>query len=345
MSQLGQLMIGIEGLRLSDAETRLLQHPQIGGVILFARNYADPDQLAALTDAIHAVRDPALLVAVDQEGGRVQRFRDGFTRLPPMAALGRQYDADPAAARAMAADIGWLMAAELRAVGVDFSFAPVLDLDRDVSMVIGDRGFHALPEVVAELAECWIGGMHDADMPATAKHFPGHGSVTPDSHLELPVDHRPEPQLRDSDLLPFEQLIQAGHVDAVMTAHVAYPQADIRPASFSAHWIGTVLRDDLGFRGVVVADDLDMEGAAALGDRPARARVALEAGNDLLLLCNSLDAREDVLAAMPAEPDAAASARINGLRRPFRSLTLADVRADPRGRRAMDACRRLLADD
>lgn len=345
MSQLGQLMVGIAGHQLSEEESRLLQHPQIAGVILFSRNYRDPDQLAALTESIHGLRDPSLLIAVDQEGGRVQRFRDGLTRLPAMAALGRLHDTDPAVARQQAFALGWLMAAELRALGVDFSFAPVVDLARGVSSVIGDRGFHALPEVVTELAGCWIDGMHEAGMPATAKHFPGHGSVAPDSHLELPVDTRPEPSLRNSDLLPFEELIRQQRVDAIMTAHVAYPQADNQPASFSRYWIGTVLRDDLGFAGVVVADDLDMEGAAALGDRAGRARVALEAGNDLLLLCNSLDARESVLAAMPPTPDAAASARIGGLRRPFPAMTLAQVRQDPRARTALHACRELLAHD
>ncbi|MCK8515695.1 beta-N-acetylhexosaminidase [Methylonatrum kenyense] len=345
MSQSGQLMVGIAGLELSAEECHLLRHPQIAGVILFSRNYQDPEQLAALTNSIHRLRDPALLIAVDQEGGRVQRFRDGFTRLPPMAALGRLYDVDPAAAREQSYALGWLMAAELRALGVDFSFAPVVDLARGVSSVIGDRGFHALPAVVSELAACWIDGMREAGMPATAKHFPGHGSVAPDSHLELPVDTRPEPSLRDSDLLPFESLIRQQRVDAIMTAHVAYPKADNQPASFSRYWIGTVLRDDLGFDGVVVADDLDMEGAAALGDRPGRARVALEAGNDLLLLCNSLDARESVLAAMPSQPDPAASRRIAAMRRPFDTRTLAQVRQDPRARTALQACRELLPDD
>ncbi len=345
MSQLGQLMVGIAGQQLTEEESRLLQHPQIAGVILFSRNYRDPEQLRALNQSIHALRDPALLIAVDQEGGRVQRFRDGFTRLPPMAELGRLYDADPAAARDQAFALGWLMAAELRAVGVDFSFAPVVDLDRGVSVVIGDRGFHALPDAVTELAGRWIDGMHEAGMAATAKHFPGHGSVATDSHLELPVDTRPEPSLRGSDLLPFESLIHQQRIDAIMTAHVAYPKADNQPASFSSYWIGTVLRDDLGFDGVVVADDLDMEGAAALGDRAGRARVALEAGNDLLLLCNSLDARESVLAAMPAEPDPAASARLARMQRPFSAMTLQQVRQDPRGRVALQACSELLSHD
>lgn len=310
---LGQLMVGIAGTELTDEETRLLRHPQVAGVILFSRNYADPAQLQRLTAAIHGLREPSLLVAVDQEGGRVQRFRDGLTRLPPAAVFGRLERENPGAGVAAARAGGWLMAAELLACGVDFSFAPVLDLDRGISAVIGDRAFHREPEAVARLAGAWIDGMHEAGMAATGKHFPGHGAVAPDSHNELPVDQRPELELRGSDMRPFETLMDAGQLDAVMTAHVAYPQADIRPASFSAHWVRAVLREDLGFDGVVVADDLDMEGAAAIGDLASRALAALEAGCDLLLLCNSLDAREEVLAALPPTPDPEACRRLAGL--------------------------------
>ncbi len=312
--RLGQLMLGLEGTALSALEREWLKLPQVGGVILFERNFRSAEQLAGLTAEIHAMRSPSLVIAVDQEGGRVQRFREPFTRLPPAASLGRLYDRDPELASESARKVGWLMASELLSVGVDHSFAPVLDLDRGISSVIGDRALHRDPEVVAQLGACWIRGMHEAGMAATGKHFPGHGAVAPDSHRELPIDNRPELELRDSDMRPFETLIGQGLLDALMTAHVAYPEADIQPASFSAHWVSTVLREDMGFDGAVIADDLGMEGAAAIGDLPARARVALEAGCDLVMLCNLLEATPDVLAALPDEPPADSARRIEGLR-------------------------------
>lgn len=323
---LGQLMVGIAGTALTPAEETLLQHPQVAGVILFARNYENPEQLSHLTASIHALRTPALLVAVDQEGGRVQRFREPFTPLPAARRLGVLHDRDPEAAMESARALGWLMAAELLAVGVDLSFAPVLDLDRGVSGVIGDRALHGDPEVVAALATAMVAGMHQAGMSATGKHFPGHGSVAPDSHLELPLDHRPELELRGSDMRPFETLIRAGTLDAVMTAHVSYAEADIQPASFSRYWVTSVLREDLGFDGVIIADDLGMEGAAAIGDPGSRARVALEAGCDLVMLCNALDAAEDVLTALPAEPDPSAARRIARLWGQVNRTDLASLR-------------------
>lgn len=313
-SGLGQLMVGIAGTVLAPEEQELLLHPQIAGVILFSRNYQSPEQLTELTTAIHAVRTPPLLIGVDQEGGRVQRFSGPFTRLPPAGRLGVLHERDPQAALDSAQALGWLMASELLAVGVDLSFAPVLDLDRGLSGVIGDRALHRDPEAVSTLATALVGGMHQAGMPATGKHFPGHGSVAPDSHLELPVDDRPELELRGSDMWPFEALIRAGVLDAVMTAHVSYREADIQPASFSRHWVTSVLREDLGFGGVIVADDLGMDGAAAIGDLPARARVALEAGSDLVMLCNQLDAVEGVLEVMGQTPDPEASRRLARLR-------------------------------
>lgn len=328
-SGLGQLMVGIAGTELAPEEQALLQHPQIAGVILFSRNYQDPEQLARLTAAIHAVRTPALLVSVDQEGGRVQRFREPFTRLPPAGCLGVLHERDPQAALDSAQAMGWLMASELLSVGVDMSFAPVLDLDRGLSGVIGDRALHRDPEIVSTLATAMIGGMHQAGMPATGKHFPGHGSVVPDSHLELPVDDRPELELRGSDMWPFESLIRADVLDAVMTAHVSYHEADIQPASFSRHWVTAVLREELGFNRVIVADDLGMDGAAAIGDLPARARVALEAGSDLVMLCNQLEAVEGVLDAMGQEPDPAASKRIARLRGRVNRTDLATLRQSP----------------
>ncbi|MEN8206264.1 MAG: beta-N-acetylhexosaminidase [Pseudomonadota bacterium] len=283
---LGPLMADIEGLELNDEDRALLRHPAIGGVILFARNYASTGQLTALIDDIHRLRDPHLLVAVDQEGGRVQRFKDEFTHLPPLACLGKIHDTDAGRARHLARVSGWLMASELRAVGIDLSFAPVLDLDFGVSTIIGNRALHKRPEVVAELAQAYQAGMHDAGMAATGKHFPGHGAVAADSHVALPVDERRYDDMAQWDMVPFRRMIDAG-LAAIMMAHVVYPRVDKTPASFSGYWIRTVLREQLNFSGLVFSDDLSMEGAACMGDHVARARVALEAGCDMVLVCNN----------------------------------------------------------
>jgi beta-N-acetylhexosaminidase len=296
---LGPLMVDLAGLVLTPEDRELLQHPAVGGVILFARNYTSPAQVRALIAAIHAARDPHLLVAVDQEGGRVQRFRDGFTRLPALSCLGERYDSDRARARHLAEVSGWLMAAELRAVGVDLSFAPVLDLDHGVSTVIGDRALHRRPEVVAELAYAYQAGMHEAGMAATGKHFPGHGAVVADSHLELPVDPRPYEDMAQWDMVPFERMIRYG-LAAVMMAHVVYGAVDARPAGFSPFWIREVLRTCLGFQGLVFSDDLNMGAAAYAGDHSERARISLEAGCDMVLVCN---AREQALRAAEALVD------------------------------------------
>jgi beta-N-acetylhexosaminidase len=285
---LGPLMADIEGLELNDEDRALLRHPAVGGVILFSRNYASTEQLTALIDEIHALRDPHLLVAVDQEGGRVQRFRDAFTHLPPLACLGRIYDTDTSRARHLARVSGWLMASELRTVGVDLSFAPVLDLDFGVSAIIGNRALHQRPEVVAVLAQAYQAGMHDAGMAATGKHFPGHGAVAADSHLALPVDERSYADLLQWDMVPFRRMIDAG-LAAIMMAHVVYSRVDKVPASFSSYWIDTVLRQQFGFNGLVFSDDLSMEGAACMGDHVARAQASLDAGCDMVLVCNNRD--------------------------------------------------------
>jgi beta-N-acetylhexosaminidase len=230
------------------------------------------------------VRTPPLLVTVDHEGGRVQRFRKGFTVLPPMRAIGRQYDLDQAVGRQLARQCGWLMAAELRSVAIDMSFAPCVDLDYGVSSVIGDRAFHRDPQVVAELAIAFVGGMREAGMAATAKHFPGHGAVAPDSHVAIPVDRRPLADL-DEDLYPYRRLIGNG-LAAVMAAHVIFEQVDDRPAGFSSRWIQQELRGNLGFDGAIFTDDLSMAGAGIVGDMPRRVAAALEAGCDVLSLCN-----------------------------------------------------------
>lgn len=302
-------MLGISGLVLTAEERDILRHPQVGGVILFTRNFHDLPQLQELVRQIHALRRPRLLVAVDQEGGRVQRFKGEFLRLPPVGALAPVYDRDPRQAVDLAETLGWLMAAEQRAVGVDLSFAPVLDLGRGISQVIGDRAFHGNPLVVAELAQAYVRGMRRAGMAATGKHFPGHGSVVPDSHLELPRDERPMEDLQAEDMMPFEHMIQAG-MAAMMTAHVIYPAMDEQPASFSRIWIEEVLRGRLGFQGAVFSDDLGMQAACCIGDFPQRAVAALEAGCDMVLLCNDADQVAAVLDAVPATPKPVAALRL-----------------------------------
>ncbi len=282
---LGPVMVDLAGETLTSEEQEFLRHPAVGGVILFSRNFSSPEQLAELIRDIHALREPRLLVAVDQEGGRVQRFREGFTLLPPARRFGELYDRNPDAAVEAARTTGWLMASELRAVGVDFSFAPVLDLDRGMSGVIGDRAFHSGPEAVVRLARAWLSGVREAGMSAVGKHFPGHGAVVADSHVEVPVDSRAFENILDQDVIPFERLMEDG-LAAVMTAHVIYDQVDHLPATFSRFWITEVLRDRLGFQGAVFSDDLGMAGAGVVGDLLARAEAALEAGCDMIPVCN-----------------------------------------------------------
>ena len=311
---LGPVMTGIAGCELDRVESEVLRHPSVGGVILFSRNYRCRRQLRALCDAIHALRQPPLLIAVDHEGGRVQRFRDGFSPLPAAAQYGRLHDRDPGLARRAARAGGWVAAAELRAAGVDFSFAPVLDLGRGVSTVIGDRAFHRDPDVVTALARAFLAGMRDAEVGGVGKHFPGHGGVAADSHHALPVDHRSYEDLRLSDLVPFERLA-ASDLAGVMPAHVVYECLDDRPAGFSRRWIGDVLRGELGFQGIVFSDDLDMAAAAVGGDHVDRARAALEAGCDVVLVCNDRPAAVAVAEGLKTGPDpvrAARMARLHG---------------------------------
>jgi len=305
---LGVVMVGISGPELTPVERERLGHPLVGGVILFDRNFVEPAQLLRLTAEIHALRTPRLLVAVDQEGGRIQRFRDGFTRLPPAARFGEVYDEDPRRARRLAGLAGWLMAAELRSLGVDMSFAPVVDLGRGPSGVIGDRAFHSDPEIVAELAQSFVHGMARAGMAATAKHFPGHGSVAEDSHATLPVDARRYVDVAQRDLVPFERLVHYG-VAGIMTAHVLFPAIDPHPATFSGHWLRDVLRGVLGFQGAIFSDDLEMGGAHAEGDVVSRAGRALEAGCDMVLVCNDPDAADKVLARIRRAADPASLVR------------------------------------
>ena len=290
---LDPLMVDIEGTELTPEDVRVLSHPLVGSVILFSRNYRDVAQLRALTDAIRGVRSPHLLVAVDHEGGRVQRFREGFTRLPAARALGRRYDEDRREGLALAQSVGWLMASELRAVGVDFSFAPCVDLDYGVSEIIGDRAFHSDPDSVAALAVAYMSGMREAGMAAVAKHFPGHGAVIADSHVALPVDRRNFVDL-EGDIRPYRLLIE-NNLPGVLGAHVVFPATDALPASLSKSWINGVLRRDLKFHGCVFADDLTMAGAAAFGGVIERAELAFAAGCDVLPICNDRQAVKSVL--------------------------------------------------
>ena len=309
---LGPLMIDVAGLALEAEDRELLRHPAVGGLILFARNYATPEQVAALVRDVHALREPRLLVAVDHEGGRVQRFRSGFSRVPPMRALGAQFTRQPREALRLAELAGWLIGAELRAVGIDLAFAPVLDLDFGLSSVIGDRAFHRDPDAVARLGAALASGLKRAGMAATGKHFPGHGGIAADSHLELPVDPRPRADLEAADLVPFRRLIEGG-LPSVMMAHVVYPAVDPLPASFSPRWIKDLLRAGLDFRGAVFCDDLSMKGAEVIGDHAERARVALAAGCDMLPICNDRTATMGVLDGFQPAPDPARQLRLTRL--------------------------------
>lgn len=289
-------MVDVASHSLTDHERDRLRHPLVGGVILFSRNFSDRAQLTALCAEIHALRDEPLLIAVDHEGGRVQRFRDdGFTALPCMRALGELWERDSQQAMQAATAAGFVLAAELRACGVDLSFTPVLDLDYGVSKVIGDRAFHRDPAVVATLARALIQGLGLAGMAACGKHFPGHGAVEADSHHEIPVDERGLEQILQEDAAPYAWLGDLV-LPSVMPAHVIYPKVDAAPAGFSSVWVQDILRRRLGYDGVVFSDDLTMEGATVAGDILARANAALEAGCDMVLVCNRPDLADDLLA-------------------------------------------------
>ena len=291
---LGPVMLDLVGTRITDQERQLLLHPLTGGVILFTRNFESVGQIRDLVDEIHALRDPHLLVAIDHEGGRVQRFREGFTHIPPARAIGEIYDMDRNRGKDLAHSCGWLMAAELRSVGIDFSFAPVLDLAHGISGIIGDRAWHHDPEVVATLAHRFMTGMQLAGMEAVGKHFPGHGGVREDSHLALPIDERSQDTIREADLIPFERMIHYG-LAGIMPAHVIYSRIDRNLAGFSAYWLNGVLRHELGFDGVIFSDDLSMAAAEEAGSYTDRARAALDAGCDMVLVCNHPEAAAEVL--------------------------------------------------
>ena len=306
---LGPLMIDLEGTSITAAERELMRHPLVGGVILFTRNYVDPQQLSDVVAGIHAVRSPPLIVAVDQEGGRVQRFHKGFSRLPPARLIGHAFDQDPRGGLELARRTGWLMAAELRSHGVDISFAPVVDLDYGVNEAIGTRALHQRADVVGQLAVAYMHGMREAGMAATAKHFPGHGAIIADSHHVLPVDRRELVDMSD-DLSPYRRLIANG-LPSIMVAHIVFPALDTAPASLSSRWIRDVLRGELRFQGVVFADDLSMGGAAAAyGDVVARAEKALAAGCDMLPVCNNRASVIELLEGLDVEPEPASRLRL-----------------------------------
>ena len=299
--RLGPVMLDLSGLKLTAAEKEMLRHPLAGGVILFARNFESTRQLAALTGEIRELRKPELLIAVDHEGGRVQRFQEGFTRIPPMRALGEGWGKDPSQARAIAEATGYVIAAELRSHGVDFSFAPVLDVDFGSSSVIGDRAFSDEPEVIAALAGAFVAGLTAGGAASVGKHFPGHGYVKADSHVDVPVDERKLGEIEAADLLPYRELIKQG-LCGIMPAHVIYPEVDKRPAGFSPVWLKEVLRGRLGFGGMIFSDDLSMEGASVAGGVVQRAEAALAAGCDMVLVCNAPQAAAEVLDGLTADP-------------------------------------------
>ncbi|SDC15559.1 beta-N-acetylhexosaminidase [Acinetobacter boissieri] len=293
---IGALMLDIAGLALSTEDIQILANPQVGGIILFSRNIESPRQVRALTDHIRQIR-PEILIAVDQEGGRVQRLKQGFTKLPAMGQFGHLYQTQPEQALSLAEQCGWLMATEVLAVGIDLSFAPVLDLN-NISDVIGDRSFSNHIEDVVALARAFMQGMQRAGMATTGKHFPGHGSVKADSHIAAALDHRSYQDIANTDMQTFVELMPT--LNALMPAHVIYPQVDRNPAGFSRYWIQEILRKQLGFEGVLFSDDLTMQAACVAGGADARIIAALEAGCDMGLVCNN---RDDAILALNAIQD------------------------------------------
>jgi beta-N-acetylhexosaminidase len=334
-------MVDVAGRSLLPEDRDVLEHPLVGGVILFTRNYESPEQLAALVAEIRSLRRPPLLVAVDHEGGRVQRFRPGFTLIPSMRRLGHEFDANRQEGLAAAREMGWLLAAELRVHAIDLAFTPVVDLDYGVSSVIGDRAFHRRASLVYELASALITGMREAGMSATAKHYPGHGAVALDSHVALPVDRREWTDLQ-RDLYPYERLIPNG-LASVMMAHVVFEQIDSLPASLSRRWVHEILRRESDFRGAVFTDDLSMAGAVAFGGPVERCRLALAAGCDMLPVCNHRASVVAVLEGLNVAPEPVSSLRLARLHGKLGLVpsSLSELQATPRWQAARMMAERL----
>lgn len=321
---MGPLVLDIEGTKLTDADRRRIAHPLCGMVILFTRNYESREQLKALCDDIHAVKE-GVLIAVDHEGGRVQRFREGFTEIPAMATLGQRWIDSPESTLMAAMATGYVMASELRASGVDFTFAPCLDINFQRSEIIGHRAFSHNPQLVTQLALGIVQGLRQAGMSNCGKHFPGHGWVKADSHLELPVDERPFERLLFADLKPYRWMSTA--LDSVMAAHVLYSAIDDKPAGFSSHWLKKVLRDDLKFAGVVFSDDLSMKGAVGVGSVVERAQMALDAGCDMLIICNDFAATDELLEKLSFTDTAERASRVKRLAPMGEALTWDELQA------------------
>jgi beta-N-acetylhexosaminidase len=328
-------MLDVLGTVLTTEDEARLCHPLVGGVILFSRNYESPAQLRELTAAIHALRTPRLLIAVDHEGGRVQRFRAGFTKIPAMRELGKIWGTQSRKARHLAQQSGYVLAAELHACGVDFSFTPVLDIDYGQSGVIGDRAFHTDLQAISELAHSLLLGLKQGGMYSVGKHFPGHGYVKADSHLAIPVDDREFVDIEMADLIPFQQLIHFG-LTAVMPAHVIYPKIDSRPAGFSPVWLQQILRQQLGFEGVIFSDDLSMEGATVAGGIVQRAEAALQAGCDMILVCNKPKSADELLQGLKWELSVVSKARLVHMRGKPHSEPLAKLHEQPHFLKALD---------
>ena len=333
---LGAVMLDLDGTALTEEDRRRLLHPLTGGVVLFTRNYTDPGQLVRLTAEIHGLRNPPLLITVDHEGGRVQRFREGFTAIPAMRELGRIWDSEPQQARQLARETGYVLAAELRAHGVDLALAPVLDIDHGSSGVIGNRAFHSNVRAVAELARALLRGFKQAGMGGVGKHFPGHGHVSADSHHEVPTDERTLEEIAATDLEPFRRLVDAG-LGGIMPAHVIYSKVDRFPAGFSAVWLKQVLRGRLGFDGMIFSDDLSMEGARVAGSVLERGQLALAAGCDMVLVCNSPHAVDELLGSLSYSMPAVSLARLARMHGRQQPDSMALLRENDRYRGALRA--------
>lgn len=341
---LGSLVVDVAEKELGPEDQEVLAHPLVGGLILFTRNYESPEQLKELIRQVHQIRTPSLAVCVDQEGGTVQRFRKGFTRLPAAQALGKLYRRDREHAYRACTLMGWLMAAELRAVGVDISFAPVVDLNWGTSEVIGGRAFHRNPYTVSELASRYIAGMHQAGMKSVIKHFPGHGHVHEDSHKDMPVDKRGFQEIQGEDLVPFEHLGSA-YGEGVMTAHIIFPEVDEVPVTFSRKWLQRILRDQMNFSGVVFSDDLNMHAAHLHEDIESRVRAAFQAGCDVALLCNNRPAVNEVLDHLEEHHNPVSSLRLFRMRGAPEAEPLEGLHQLPMWKEAVELAARYAEED